>query len=209
MRVLFASPTYGPTYPQAQRSIRQAIMVAARDTEWVDDVSFDRESWVNTRNFSLKRAQEYDRIDGILWCDDDMVVQPTTFANLIADNKDIVAALAFERKKPYRPGAWWSDPWRYITDYAAGLIQVDGVGFGTVYTSMKVLNAVGTFAHPPLQSEDRHFCDQARAKGFQVWIDTHNRVGHIAGHVIIDERISLMEQGRYSAAPGLPPDQNP
>lgn len=183
-------------------------MVAARDHEWVDDISFDREPWTNTRNLSLTAALRIPNVDGVLWCDDDMIVHPSTFANLLSEEKDLIAALAFERKSPYRAMAW-HDPFDVITDYEVGMTEVDGVGFGCVYTSMNVLKRVGGFDHPPLQSEDRYFCKQARAHGFQPWVDTHNRIGHIAGHDIIDERVSLMEQGRYTAAPGLPPDQNP
>ncbi len=197
-------------YPESARAIRRSVMLAARSgIDWIDDISFDRESWTHTRNQSFLQAQKYEGVDGVLWCDDDMVPETTAFTNLVNSGHDITAALCFARRPPYPACAWYEDPIEIITDYDQGLTKVHGIGFGCVYTSMKVLNAVGGFDHPRLISEDRHWCKQARARGFEVWVDTHVRVGHIAGHVIVDERISLMEQGRYSAAPGLPFDRDP
>ena len=213
MRVLLAVPTYGPNYPEAQKAIRRSVMFAANNgITWVDDVSPDRESWRVGRNHVLSDALYYD-VDGVLWCDDDMLPEPRTFYMLLDNARErqanIMSALCFSRRPPYTACAWTEDPFTPLTNYAAGITMVDGVGFGCVYTSKLVLKTVGGFNHPQDIDEDRYFCQQARKCGFPSWVDTHQRAGHLGGHVIIDEKIALMEQGRYSASPTLPPDKDP
>lgn len=208
MKLLLAVPTYGPTYAEAQQSIRRSLMFAARHgVEWVDDISFDRESIGSTRTKSLYEALRLN-VDGVIWCDDDMVVEDKTFYKLIVEERDLIATLAFERRKPYRPGAWFENPFRLLEDLECGVAAVDAFGFGCCYTSTKVLKAVGCFEHVPSMTEDRRFCLAAKAMGFQPYVDTSNRVGHIAELRVIDIRDYLLENS-LRVSPTMPPERNP
>jgi hypothetical protein len=201
-------PTYGMINPDAEKSVRRALFFAADNgVSWHEDVSFDREQIAKSREKSMSAVAEMD-IDGVLWCDSDMVVERQTFYSLIVQQKDIIAALAFERRPPHYPVAWYEgDPLVVVNEFDAGVIPVDGVGFGCVYTSKKALDAVGTFDHPRGVDEDRAFCIAALAMGFQPYVDTHNRVEHIAGPRTVGIMDRLMQASLSMNS--LPPERNP
>ena len=204
MNVAFAMPTYGMIHPDAEKSIRRALFFAANNgITWADDVSFDREQIAKSREKSLLAAREIG-VDGVLWCDSDMIVENRTFYSLIAHQKNLVAALAFERRPPHYPVAWYENPLRVIDRFDDGLIPVDGVGFGCVYTSLEVLNAVGSFQR---DDEDRAFCMAARAMGYQPYVDTLSRVEHIAGSKTVGITDRLIEASLSENS--LPPEKNP
>jgi len=51
VKLVWASPTYGPVEPEAQRSQRAAIMAAANNgIQWVGDASPDKEKFDVARN---------------------------------------------------------------------------------------------------------------------------------------------------------------
>jgi len=174
--------------------------------EWVDDISFDREPYGRSRSLSVRATIGLD-IDGVLWCDSDMVVERHTFYSLIMEQRPLHAALAFDRRPPYTPVAFYEEPFRPIEDFSQGIVEVDGVGFGTVYTSLEVLKAVGSFTHPPDIDEDRYFCMKAKKLGFPVTVDTHTRVLHIAKPRLVGIKDHLIEASLSDSS--LPPEKNP
>jgi hypothetical protein len=69
------------------------------------------------------------------------------------------------------------------------LKQVDAVGFGAVLIKAEVIKAI---AEPRFMStcgtgEDILFCYKAKKAGFQTWVDTRVKLGHISHPLIITE----------------------
>ncbi len=187
-RLVFARPSYGGAPDRAcDNSHFAATMFASnRGVRWAGPICPDREGWREARNHvvseTLTEAAAYE-ITGVFWVDDDIVLPLDAITRLLEHDLDFVAGLYFQRAAPYLPVAanlnpkgdfdfWWDFP-RNV------LAPVDGVGFGCVYTSVKLLRAAcptmgGPFERIPEKSygEDFAFCLRVKIAGFQPYIDT-------------------------------------
>lgn len=211
LNVLFASPTYGGIDPLCAKSMRVAIMSAAsKGLHWAGDVSPDRQSYALARNAvaQIARAQSA-HIDGVMWVDSDIVVPPDAIVRLLTtarvNNLDFVTGTYHARKTPFLPVIYhWSDVHgkylQCVTYPKDKVLTLDACGFGFVYTSTKVINAIAD--HPDFDpkvgwfpdrrdaggfGEDISFCDAAKKAGIQLWLDTGVQVGHTADPKVIYE----------------------
>ena len=208
MRLTLVSPTYGHADPSAVRSrIRAAMFAARHGVEWMDDVSYDREEWSSTRNLSWLDSMRHE-IDGVMWIDSDMVIEPHFIHNLVNSGHGIIGALCFDRRPPHDPVAWSGYPPRRIRQWSGEILPVDGLGFGCLYTSSSSLSAVGGFDKHEW-GEDYAWMEKARKSGLQPYVDTSLRCGHLGPPTVITEMDYLMLRGEYRASPTLPPDVNP
>lgn len=202
MIVLLAVPTYGPNPdPRLDKARRAALMYSSnKGIKWMGDISLDRMGWASMRNKTAEKAieardSEGNKADGLLWCDDDILVPPDSFYRLISHGKDMVSALYFSRAEPHHPvaGTWYPETETFspMVDYEENVIApMDGVGFGCVYTSIKLLEAVFALPDPDTRGpfggnfdnrtfgEDYLFCIRARLAGFQPYVDTGVKCGH-------------------------------
>jgi hypothetical protein len=200
MRLLFAKPTYGPpSDPSFDKSHRAAIMFAAnKGVTWVGDASPDRMGWAAARNAVVEQAVGLgEDADGVFWVDDDLKIPIDTIARLVAHNLDFVSALYFQRGSPYWPvfgilnaNKSFEFPKVYQENVVA---PCDGVGFGCVYTSTRLLTAVSEL--PECQTggpfggdfgqktygEDFTFCLRAMKVGFRPHVDTGVQCEHHIG----------------------------
>ncbi len=124
--------------------------------------------------------------DYILWLDQDVIVGPGTLNKLIADNKDIVSGLYFQKAPPFYPlilnqqehqkGGVHSN----IIDYPEGIHQVDAVGFGCVLTKVSVFKTIPKpwFDWTPESGEDIDFCIKCKKYGVGIWYDSSILCGH-------------------------------
>lgn len=143
--------------------------------------------------------------DYVLWIDDDMTFAPDAAMRLIKQaeeaNLDIVGGLCFNRRHPYGPTLFKRHPeavarsgYGICYSYPRGeLFQVDATGYGfilvrtDVYKEMRKVR--GDTWYMPIKeefSEDLAFCARAKLLGYEVWVDTSVKIGHI-GKVVIDE----------------------
>lgn len=140
--------------------------------------------------------------DYLLMIDDDMLAPPDLFFRLAANDKDICAALAFTRNPDHKPVIYdvieGFDPVTkndyYINKFAMNyprdtLVECDAVGFGAVLIKRKVIEAMKTPRFMGLTGcgEDITFCYKAKKLGFQVWMDTRIKLGHLGAPTIITE----------------------
>jgi len=139
--------------------------------------------------------------DYLLFIDDDMLTPQDLFFHLYKHKKDIVAALAFTRNYPHRPVIYRLDkgfedgkPWysNYaILDYPKdSLVKCDAVGFGAVLIDTKVFKGMKGkwFATTSGRGEDIFFCHQAGEQGFEIYMDTTVKLGHLGDPINIDEK---------------------
>lgn len=185
MKLLFASPTYGPVDPQAVVSQRVAIMHAAKHgVEWVADASPDRMGFHAARNHVVQLALTTDA-EAIFWCDSDIVL-PAAAITLLADQyKDFITGMYYMRRKPHWPLVAHymaeKDTFSWFTEWPENVVApVDGCGFGCVLTSTRMLKALPEpwFLYEKF-SEDFDFCRKAAKAGYQLYVHTGVQCGHL------------------------------
>jgi hypothetical protein len=142
--------------------------------------------------------------DYLFMWDDDMILCMDLFERLYRHKVDICAALAFTRLGPFHPVIY-----RLTTGYDIQakkdyylnttvmnypkdtLVECDAVGFGSVLIDTRVLRGLPKpwFMTTSGAGEDIHFCHQARAAGFRVFVDTAAKIGHVSEPMIITEEV--------------------
>jgi len=142
------------------------------------------------------------KCDYLFMVDDDMVVPFDTFYRLAANDKDICAALAFTRNPNHLPVAMITRegfdpaskrPYCFKDNIMAyprdTLFQCDAVGFGAVLIKRKVIETMPKpwFMSTSPTGEDILFCNEARKCGFEVWMDSRIKTGHLGDSIIITE----------------------
>lgn len=140
--------------------------------------------------------------DYLFMIDDDMLAPPDLFYKLAENDKDICGALAFTRNPDHRPVIYdviegldplTKKPYRiqkFAMNYPKDtLVECDAVGFGAVLIKRKVIAAMPTPRFMGLEGcgEDITFCWKAKKLGFEVWMDTRIKLGHLGAPTIITE----------------------
>lgn len=186
MKVIFASPTYGPVDPEAVRTQRVAIMHASRNgVEWIGDASPDRMGFHAARNTVVQSALKTDA-DAVFWCDSDVILPHDGIARLVAEQKDFITGIYFQRRKPYWPLiAHFMErqkTFSWFTEWPENVVApIDGCGFGCVLTSTAMLKAMpAPWFHYEKYSEDFDFCRKATKAGYQLFVHTGVVCGHLA-----------------------------
>lgn len=136
----------------------------------------------------------------VMFIDSDMVFPPDLITKLIGYDKDIIGAMAFQRKPPYgpcfykkltlgRPGEITCEP---LTEYGRGLYEIQGIGMACTLIKTDVFKTIyaqqGSESFAPISGygEDMSFCLRARRAGLKIWVDTQTQAGHI-GKLICTE----------------------
>lgn len=140
--------------------------------------------------------------DFLAMIDDDMLCPFDMVPRMIADDKDIVTALAFTRNPNHNPVCCLTregfdpgtkKPYMFkdiIMSYPRDtLFQCDAAGFGAVLIKRKVIETMPKpwFMNTSPTGEDILFCHEARKLGFEVWMDSRIKLGHIGDSVVITE----------------------
>ena len=149
----------------------------------VDQVRNLIASWVINNNF-----------DYLFAVDSDIAFAPDTLIKMLSHDKDIVSGVYIQRipgthtieimRKNAQGGVAHVD-WNEIK--GKGLVPIDGCGFGCVLVKGEVFRAIpyphflyhSAIDHANTLSEDVHFCNQARDRGFTLWADTSITCEHI------------------------------
>ena len=191
MKLILASPTYGPVDPNAQRCLRAAIMHASRNGHmWIGDASPDKEAFAHARNHTVKDVLEAeDRepdayVDGaVVWVDSDIVLPVDAITTMASRECDFITGIYFQKGEDCWPliAHFNGKSFQWIVQWTPGtIVPVDGCGFGCCLTSLKLLRAVKQPAFEYVKfSEDFDFCLKAKEAGYQLYCDTSILCGHL------------------------------
>lgn len=183
MKLIFASPTYGPIDPQAVKSQRIAMMHAARQGHvWLGDASPDKMKFDVARNAVCKATCDSEA-DAVFWCDSDVILPADAISRLAGGGQDFITGIYFQRVAPHWPliAGFENAHFQWIVKWEPNmLVAIDGCGFGCVLTSTKLLREMDHewFSYEKF-SEDFDFCLKARKLGYQLWCDTGILCGHL------------------------------
>lgn len=132
--------------------------------------------------------------DWLLFLDNDMRFPTDALEQLLAREKDVVAANYTIRHVPFPPCAVNLTGERVYTDYnTAGLVEVGSVGMGVMLVRATVLRSIS----PPwfmlgwhtesqdYTGEDAYFCRALRNAGAQLWLD--HDLSHDVSHLGVIE----------------------
>jgi GT2 family glycosyltransferase len=109
MRLAFACPFYGPTYPMVTFGQLTTVMdTAAAGHVWVDNYSTNGMQHREACQRMLGVASGDDRIDALVWTEHDVVLPPGGVKRLIealeqTPEADIVTGIVFRRSAPHSP----------------------------------------------------------------------------------------------------------
>jgi hypothetical protein len=155
------------------------------------------------RNELARDALEWGA-DYVLWIDADQKFPAGTLARLLAHGKSVVGCNIARRESPSGPtagkmiGGTLAPVWTPLEKAQAGEMErVAVLGFGVILTAAQVLRDIGT-PQFETESEDYHFCLEARKAGHEVWLDhaLSWEIGHIHETVLRNIHAN-MDRARY------------
>ena len=190
MKIHVAVPTYGLICAETVDCLLPSIISLLKDHEVrvqypVGTILFDN------RNNAVKKALE-NNMDYLMFIDSDMIFPEGAIQQLIADDKDIVAAKCNVRNtgdKVLHNVKFLEDNKILVKDTPNELFKCFAVGTGFMLIKMKVFKKMADpwFFHANYQGkmlgEDIFFCWQANNAGFEVWCDPTINMGHIGKYV--------------------------
>lgn len=121
----------------------------------------------------------------LLFLDTDMVFPADTLARLLAHDKDIVGATYSQRMPPFHPLCVNENgEHAHLT---RGLARMRLMPTGCLLIRLAVFDALDkpyfrlAVEAEQLRGEDYHFCESARAAGFEIWCDgdLSKEIGHV------------------------------
>jgi GT2 family glycosyltransferase len=203
MKVLLASPTYGPVNPLCVQAIRGAVMVAGNaGILWAGEASADRMSYTDARNYTAQILMDDfpAETDGVMWVDSDIRPQPDSILKLLRtaehNSFDFLSGVYHQRRGEYRPCFYgWDERckgYRQNLMYEEDtIVKAGSCGFGFVYTSRRMFRDIemlpkfsrdrgGWFPdhHYGDVGEDMGFCLYARDAGYTLYVHTGIQVDH-------------------------------
>jgi GT2 family glycosyltransferase len=164
---------------------------------------------------TLQRNECVQRMEGdwILFIDDDMVWQPGAVRTLVETQRkydlDIVGGLCFQRGAPHQPTLYYRDGptgnYNFREEWPEDTaLEVDATGMAFTLIHKRVFERVLGEPMPTLEEragmppppffkwtgqygEDFLFCQEAKAAGCQIFVDTSVKIGHIAEVVVTED----------------------
>lgn len=211
MNVVLGTITYGPVDPHCAHTLRQSMMFAAnRGVRWYGDFAPDRMAYGAARNHVVESLQQWDwEPDGIVWVDSDIMLEQHSIWKMLKEVEDrgvdFFTGVYHQRKGNHSPLLYTyvpeRDTFRQFYFYTPDLIlNVKGCGFGFVYTSSLLLQAITTLPtfdqdkgawFPDRREgygkfgEDLGFCKHAINADIPLFADTGNIVGHMGDGEVI------------------------
>lgn len=211
LRVVLSSPTYGMREPKPAAALMTAAFSCGNHgTKWVGAVCPDRMSFADSRNHVAEFVTEnlQGEIDGVVWVDSDIVPRPDSIQRLLTTVEtgpyDFLSGVYHARCGEHRPVFYHADAegkLRQAVFYEMDkIVEVGAAGFGFVYTSLALLNAIKALPKPTARdgwfhygevSEDLYFCQLARQAGYKLYVDTGIQVGHLGDAAIVTRETYL------------------
>jgi hypothetical protein len=187
---------------------------------WLAPEKYVSRSIIQGNILPLQRNAAIQRMAGdwLMFIDDDMVWTPDAIGRLVASREevdaDIMGALCFRRSAPYQPTLFMretptSGAYNYLEDWDTDVVEVDATGMAFVIIHKRVFEMIIGSPMPPYEvraqlnpteffrwtglfGEDLQFCQDAKAAGARIFVDTRVHIGHVS-EVEIRHRHFLQE----------------
>lgn len=131
----------------------------------------------------------------LLMCDVDQIYDPKTVTKLMAHKLPVVGAKVHRRYPPFDPIMLKLGPERYesIEEWEEGsLVEVDATGAGCIMYDIEIFKKLPypwfKFQKNPDNGmtigEDVGFCQDLKAAGYKIFVDTSIEIGHLSTMVV-------------------------
>lgn len=150
--------------------------------------------------------------DAVCMLDDDAVFAPDILKRLLAHQKDVVTALAYQRKKPHGACIFELGPDGMMGGHLEGWedtglrrVDVSGLHTAIIHTSVfKKLREAGIRQYfggfDNKLGEDFAFCVNLKKIGVQIHCDTDTVAGHVGEAIIVDKAYKQAFEQKQQAA---------
>lgn len=130
-------------------------------------------------------GNRYKDVSHILFVDDDMIFPPNGLMRLLSHKLPIVGGLYFARIEPHLPVVYRhvdGNQWVPVTEFCAGLQEVDAIGFGFCLVERTVFEKLPRpwFEFSDKMGEDMYFCQEAKKVGYPIILDADIKCRHMA-----------------------------
>lgn len=165
------------------------------DSTWTVKLGFQV---AKHRNEAVREMQG----DWLFFLDDDQTFEPDILLQLLERNVDIVQALTPARTPPYAPLAFIEESGRVKRSTGnmvpeTGMSKWVATGCGCLLIRRQVFEKIEApwfETNGYGETDDVYFCRKARAAGFDVWLDSDNR----SGHMMVGEVMPTYQNGRWT-----------
>lgn len=178
---------------------------------------------VMQRNEAVQRM----RGDWLIFIDDDMTWEPSDIQQLIEDAQendlDMVGGLCFRRGEPYNPTLYMREAptagrYNFLESWDSDIVEVDATGMAFVLIRLRVFERIAAWNNELFPSaaeraasdppdyfrwygglgEDLRFCQDAKAAGCRIFVDTRVKIGHVGersiGHKQFLEELAMRDE---------------
>lgn len=167
-------------------------------------IDSERCAIAEARNLMVKYAIE-EGCTHVLFIDDDMVFPHDTLIRLLQHKKDIVGAVAFQRRPEHLPCTYNLEPLDSTLLSAVecldkGLQPFDAIGSSCILIRTEIFKSIpypwykwgdtslGVMVKQGGLGEDLSFCIRAKQHGFQTWADTDFVITHLGDETQVDRK---------------------
>ena len=189
-----------------------SMMMSDLSRSWIPEGKSVFRTLIQGGILTLQRNQAVQRMEGdwIIFIDDDMVWQPDAIKQLVAAREehdlDMLGALCFRRHPPFQPTLYMregptSGGYNFLERWDSDIMEVDATGMAFIIIHKRVFERIVGEAMPPLEvrekigppnfyrwdgvlGEDLRFCQDAKASGSKIFVDTRIEVGHVSEEII-------------------------
>lgn len=187
------------TAEQGRYSVFYATLARLQRPENVM-VSFARGAAISGNRNNISEAALENKVDWVLYLDDDHILHGDTLLKLLAADKDVISAHYVKRQHPFGPVILDAElpdrsfTWKQLHPKESGVVSVAAVGAGCLLVKRKVLEALDRpfwtlgQIHPASWGDDLDFCSRVRKAGFEVHVDLDNPIGHLMTGIVWPER---------------------
>ena len=183
-KLLIAIPTARYIEPETFRSIYNQVTPGGVTMDFQYFYGYNVDQVRNLiADYAIRNNYDY-----LMCVDHDIAFDPTTVAQLVNHDKDIVAGIYRQRKEQQILEVFDKTyfPYQDTKHFGKDLFEVGAIGLGCALIKVDVFKKIG---YPQFDyhravkaedslSEDVDFCMKARNKGYQVWIDPTIRCDH-------------------------------
>lgn len=129
--------------------------------------------------------REYGEATHLLFLDDDMLFPKNGLIRLLSHDLPVVSGFYVGRNPPHLPVAYRKvdeNQWIPITKFCAGLQEVDALGAGFLLIKTEVFKDWPRpwFEFSDKMGEDMYFCEEAKRRGFSIYLDFDVQCRHLA-----------------------------